>query len=365
MYRLICLTFAVGWLLQPTVGVAQEADPEPNLLQELISDINRLLDERDRRFAEEWADRWRYYEVTISFSAEGNDYEITSQFACEPYIHGYNGSNIRYRRYGDLPAQLLPSGGALVFGVPFLCADRYEWERSPDGHLMPTVDPDPGYIPLAIWLNDAQSPSRAEIYISERYYGEDSSRLSIPQITVRGTPERIPTENGDAIVDISLQHGVPQLTGMFATVVPVNIWSTIPEVAGALEDFGVTATFSHELPTLVNRHLFWAWSQGHTRQAVSLGVPTSGSRFMDNESLQAASRQVFPILLQSGVFQINELTPGVIVLEDYISDARKIEMVIAGQTIPSPIRWDWQFEPRSGLLFSPQVQVLFISNSAQ
>lgn len=363
MYRLICVALAAVWILQPTVGVAQDADPQPNLLQELISDINRLLDERDRRFAEEWADRWRYYEVTISFSAEGNDYQITNQFACEPYIHGYNGSNIRYRRYGDLPAQRLPSGGALVFGVPFLCADRYEWERSLDGHLMPTVDPDPGYIPLAIWLDDAQSPSRAEIYISERYYEDNTSRLSIPQITVRGTPERPPTENGDAIVDISLQHGTPLLKGIYATIVPSNIWSTIPEVAALLEATEVATTFTHEFSSLITRSSFWIWSQRHSPQALRLGVPTSSSRFSPNEPIRAASNHVVPVLSENEVFQLDQSNQGLLILENYVSVPRQIRMQIGEKLIDYPVGGYWAFEPASELLFAIQAQILYISES--
>lgn len=365
MHRLICTAIAAAWLLQPTVGKAQEVDHEPSILQRLILDINRLLDERDRRFAEEWADRWRYYEVTVSFSAEGNAYEISSQFACEPYIHGYNASNVRYRRHGDFPAQQLPSGAALVFGVPFLCADRYGWERTPDGHLMPTVDLDPGYVPLAIWLNDAQSPSRAEIYISEWYYEDNTSRLSIPHITVRGTPEHTPTDNGNAVVDISLQRGVPKLAGMYATVIPSNIWSTIPEVATLLEATEAPITFPYELSSLITRSSFWIWSQGNTRQALDFGVPTPSSRFSPNELLREASRRVIPVLHQNDAFEFDNSTRGTILMEEELPATRRIDVQIGEELIDYPVGGYWAFEPNSGLLFAIQVQILYMPESTQ
>ena len=344
--------------LVPVASGLRAQEPGANWLAEVFRAFGQAIRERDERFAEEYADRWRYYEVTISFSVEGQDFEISRAFACEPTISGYEFVQINYRRDGDRLVKRLPSGAALVFGAPNICSDTYEWQRSSDGYFVPTIDLHPGYVPLAIWLDDADNPTRAELYVSEIYYEGPSPRIRIHTTRVAGVAAPQATASDPSGDEQLVLGNLQGLRGIFATVIPRDIWSQIPDIDEFLTEFAEFQNFTLEDSSRISSKSLYHWDSHRTRQSRILGIPTAGSQYRQNERVRAASRRVYPVEMTDGGFEIGFPTPGVIVLSRDAPIPTEFELRIGSGVLPGQLHQYWQFDPESGLLLSVQMQTL-------
>ena len=362
MHRLAIAALIATSALAPIQASAQQTDRQRDLPGELVLALGDGVREHH---ADSLADRWRYYEVTISFSAEGEDFELTGTFVCEPYLIGYYSSQVRYSRRGGRLAQRLPSGGALVFGAPDLCGDSYGWERSDEGHLIPTVGLHAGFVPLVYWIDDADDPSLAEIYVSEVYYRGPSPRLTIHEIRVRGVPESPQTDFSDTVANTALRGGPSDLRGLFATVVPRDVWSEVPEVADVLNQIQEPRVFSLEASARISRSGLYLWQDYYTREAENIGIPTEHSQYASNEFVRLASHRVFPILRVDESYQITTSSSGVIILMEGVPIPQALELQIGDARTVFPRSRYWQFVPESGLLVGIQLQTLSIRSAGE
>lgn len=130
----------------------------------------------------------------------------------------------------------LDDGSVLLIRPPVPCG---RWNRPLTDYL-----PDDFY-PLVYWLDDAEAPSRMEVYFSKQYYERPDARIRLIDFRVRRlgigfTPLRRPSihEDPDRIFELVpwLRSREPLgFRGFVATVAGREVWQQVPGLDAAID----------------------------------------------------------------------------------------------------------------------------------
>ena len=212
-----------------------------------------------------------YFHVHADLVFDGEPVLIDGWVACRGRITKYPGQKAWRTNY-HLSAQFigtrLTSGGSINMGIPGtdnLChltvsgnPLREDWQVS--GERIPL-----DVLPAFYWTDDADRPTKGEIYVSEDYYGKPYARLEIKSFRFGGftktLPEQAllfdyldpPSRDASALVSVDGFFGLHEdrrsFRGAVMRTIGQDIWHDIPEIAEfveGLEDRGETVRLNGE-----------------------------------------------------------------------------------------------------------------------
>ena len=201
-----------------------------------------------------------YFRVHADLVFDGEPVVIDGWVACRGRIVKYPGEQ-QWRTNYQLSAQYigarLKPGGSINMGIPGstgLCYGavngspvRGEWSVS--GYRIPSQ-----VLPAFYWADNADRPTRGEIYVSEDYYTQPSARLEIKSFRIGDFAKSLPehallfdhlgsmpratgalaSANGRILAD----SGEHYFKGAVMRKVPFEDWRDIPEIIAFTERLG-------------------------------------------------------------------------------------------------------------------------------
>lgn len=309
-------------------------------------------------FANSWLQSKYYriascYDAKILFTFEGQPYQASSKVLTFYYrtLFGPGGRGI-----AQLPKWMgtrLPTGEAVLFGTPH----RSMWAlytRTRDNLK------DWRVLPLAYWLNDADSPTQAKAYVTERYYDQAQARLVIDNIVVRKSDDcpsnRFAFEDAnwfrpEGIGWVNKDYDERGLGGVYANVLSEDDWRGVPGV----REYTKKANSVSRVPDQLNAALsslarersdFIRWDRKELIPISGYGryypKPENG-RKLPNQAL------LFSVVKADGVGHIDLRQPGVI---SFYKGATETE--------PSGERWYRNLQcGRSAWCYDPKKRIFY------
>lgn len=309
---------------------------------------------------EELKKYWRYFEITIGFTTEGRDLEARATLGCRPYLSKRpSGTRVQYEIEVPWIAKRLPSGAAVLFPAPGgLCVKSTYADRA-TGSIRLRSPFRSSYLPITFWLDDANSPSLIEEYVSETYYSGRSPRLKIRSFSVEPTGAGPITNPADEVAWLASDPPQGAFVGFYSTVVPKGSWSAVPEVADIIRTLTPGRNLTRKQHVEISRSIT-AWTKGTDKYSLGLGVPVEGQPLPPGYTASAylANLRVHPIILRAGRYELDVERTGLIVhyptalIPDGATpmNLRWLQFILGGQQVTAPTTL-WQYDSNMETLF--------------
>lgn len=316
---------------------------------------------------EELKKYWRYFEMTVAFTAEGKELEARGILGCKPYFSKrYSGTRVQYDLQVPWIAKRLPSGAGVLFPTPGGLCTRYTYTDKATGadRLADPISPD--FLPVTLWLDNADNPQIIEEYASEAYYRAPSSRLRIHRVAVDPVPSGPATNPADEVGWLAADPLRGRFVGFYATLVPKTVWSAAPEVASIIDGLAQDKNLIRKQHAEISKYI-QIWAKGGDPYSFAQGVPVEGRRLprgYTDKALIALSR-AHPIVLHDSRYELDARRVGIVIY--YPRPARSLKadtaelwslvFTLEGHRIETPTTY-WQYDTVGGNLFEVEPSVL-------
>jgi len=288
----------------------------------------------------------RFYEVGVSFSAEGQDFEHTAIVEIRPTKIAFTTFSmtrqLRTIKLTSWMGKRLPSGAAVLFWVP--------WKG--DLARLAQAQADAGersvrFLPEAYWLDDADDPTVIESFVSPAYYEQSSPRIRIHWFSVKQVSNGLPTDPRREIGWLSKSNDAGRFEGLYANVVTKSEWHQITDVAAALLDHTKFSILPSEVQSELNRH-FGFWEINVKRDH---GIPLENSPISYRSVNIQANRRIRPVGKTSTGPRLYLDRPGLVLLYSGKGEKGTIDLRIEQHTVPFTVYENrWLYDPKSQLL---------------
>jgi hypothetical protein len=304
---------------------------------------------------EELKKYWRYFEMTVAFSAEGKEFQERAVFGCHPYYS--RRVEKTYLQFNiDVPwlAVRLPSGAGLLFGVPArLCLKelaRVGLEST--GELRYRTPFPSGYLPPVLWLDNADNPTVIEAYVAETYYGGPSPRLRVRDVAVRPVATGPIADQSKRVGWLASKGKEASFAGFYATVVPRSEWERYPAIRAIVSKFDHLTMLSNEQHKIVSE-IFWPLYLGHTVDPYAI-VPTDRQipDYGHSEHEAISRRLSFAMIPRGDILEIDRNRPGVIVHYRNLKFSKYVNASLEDSLVGAIGILVWHYDPNSGALIA-------------
>jgi len=289
----------------------------------------------------------RFYEVGVSFSAEGQDFEHTAIVEIRPTKIAFTtfsmSREVHTVQMTNWMGKLLPSGAAVLFRMPDRLGTLAQAQSKAGASNI-------RFLPVAYWLDDADDPSTIESYVSEAYYEQPSPRLRIHSFSVRKIADGTATDPRVNIGWLAESDDVGHQEGIYAEVVPKSQWEDIPEVAKMLHGVTEPHVFSGEDSGKISESIPVSCPFGRIG---AFGVPLGDSVFSHvygEDKCRTASRRFHPFRRLNGRFELALDDPGAQVNYPDFTVPWNVDVWIADRSFPASKIDRWLFDPVTHLL---------------
>ena len=304
---------------------------------------------------EELKKYWRYFEMTVAFSAEGKEFQERAVFGCHPYYS--RRVEKTYLQFNiDVPwlAVRLPSGAGLLFGVPArLCLKELaRVGLESNGELRYRTPFPSGYLPPVLWLDNADNPTLIEAYVAETYYEGRSPRLRVRDVAVRPVAAGPIADQSKLVGWLASKEKEASFAGIYATVVPRSEWDQHPAIRAVLSKFDhVTklSTDDHRTISEVFRVFFLGRSvDPYSNVPTDTQVPDYGHSDEDRVS----RRHSYAVVPRGSDFEIHQGQPGVIIHRRSAKPPKFVNLWLDGSPLGAIGILGWHYDPKSGALIA-------------
>lgn len=207
--------------------------------------------------AQHWIERPRvdmpvfYLKVHADLDFDGEPVAIDGWLACRSSLTKANRERewrTRYKISATTLGMRLTAGGAINMRVPgsqHICNRGVEGDPVSGNWRMTEGSLPDGLLPAFYWIDDADRPTRGEVYVSEGYYQQPYARLQIKSLRIGGFTETLPDgallfddENPPSRQSGALASPWYNLSGLVVRKIPFETWRDLPRFYAFVESLG-------------------------------------------------------------------------------------------------------------------------------